>query len=157
SFAGANLTAAKLRGEFNKAPFARANLERATLNWAFDEADFTGAKLAGANLSNSRFRGAKFAAADLTGANLTYISLTQGADLSPVTRADATWGGGFFDKETKWPPGFAIPGEWLFHGKGTDPRLVGKGKKAVAADINGLMARLHATIDEKRMKRTLDM
>ena len=41
--------------------------------------------------------------------------------------------------------------------RGTDPRLSGKGKAAVAADINGLMTRLHKVIDPKRMKRTLDM
>jgi hypothetical protein len=96
-------------------------------------------------------------AADLTGAKMVGATLTRGADLSGATLTDVTWGQGSFDKDTKWPPGFAIPGEWLYQSRGTDPRLVGKGKKAVAADINGLMARLHATIDEKRMKRTLDM
>ncbi len=44
-----------------------------------------------------------------------------------------------------------------WHGQGTDPRLSGKGKNAVATDINGLMARLHKIIDPARMKRTLDM
>src|SRR5262249_51346341 len=37
------------------------------------------------------------------------------------------------------------------------PRLRGKGNRVGATDINGLMARLHANIDEKRMQRTLDM
>jgi len=157
SFEKANLANAQLRGSFNEASFAGTTLTGAKLTGsAFDQADFSGARLAGADLSGSHFRKASFAGADLTGANLKDVSLL-GADLTGATLTDATLSGGWFDKDTKWPAGFVVPGDMAWHGKGTDPRLSGKGARAVAADINGLMARLHATIDEKRMKRTLDM
>jgi hypothetical protein len=157
SFANANLTNARLRGSFNKASFAGATLAGAKLTGsAFDAADFTGATLACADLSGSHFRKASFAGADLSGANLTDTSLN-GADLTGAVLTDATFNGGWFDKDTKWPAGFVVPPDVTWHGRGTDPRLSGKGKKAVATDINGLMARLHKVIDPGRMKRTLDM
>lgn len=157
SFAGAVLTDARLTGSFTNASFAGATLTRAKLTGgAFDGADFSGAKLAGADLSESHFRRATFAGADLTGANLTDCNLL-GADLTGATLTDAVFAGGSFNKETRWPVGFPPPGDMTWHGQGTDPRLAGKGKKAVAQDINGLMARLHKIIDPARMKRTLDM
>jgi len=157
SFAGANLTDARLAGSFNNALFAKATLTRARLiGVAFDDADFSGSKLDGADLTGSHFARAKFVDADLTGANLTNISVL-GAYLTGAILTDAIFSGGWFNKETKWPVGFLPPGEMAWHGQGTDPRLSGKGKKAVAADINGLMARLHKIIDPGRMKRTLDM
>jgi uncharacterized protein YjbI with pentapeptide repeats len=163
SFAAAVLADARLNGlatagaRFYKASFAGADLTRAKLTGAgFDEADFTGAKLVGADLTRSHARWASFAGADLTGANLTGLSLV-GSDLTGANLTDAIASAGYFDKDTKWPAGFVVPGDYIWHGKATDPRLSGKGKKAVAADINGLMARLHRIIDPGRMKRTLDM
>jgi hypothetical protein len=157
SFAAADLTYARLRGTFDKASFAGATLTRALLQGgSFAAADFSGAKLNLADLTASHFRRASFLGADLTDADLTYASLL-GADLTDVVLTGATFDGGWFDKATKWPVGFVVPGEMAWHGTGTDPRLSGKGKKAVATDINGLMARLHKVIDPGRMKRTLDM
>ncbi len=97
-----------------------------------------------------------FTDADLTRANLTAADLS-GADFAGATLTDANLTRAKFDQNTRWPAGFAVPGEVLWKGKGGDPRLARKGKKAVAHDINGLMARLHANIDPKRMTRTLDM
>jgi hypothetical protein len=157
SFAHANLTDARLTGSFTKASFTAATLTRAKIiGCACDNADFSHAKLDGADLSGSHFRHANFTGADLTGANLTNASLL-GADLTGANLTDVIFAGGWFNKDTKWPTGFAPPGDMAWHGQGTDPRLSGKGKKAVAADINGLMARLHKIIDPGRMKRTLDM
>jgi uncharacterized protein YjbI with pentapeptide repeats len=157
SFANATLANARLKGSFNGASFAGATLTGATLTGsAFDDTDFSGAKLDGADLSGSHFRRASFVGADLTGANLTNLSFL-GAGLTDAVLTGATIAGGWFDKDTKWPAGFVAPGDMTWHGRGTDPRLSGRGKKAVATDINGLMARLHAIIDPARMKRTLDM
>jgi hypothetical protein len=160
---GADLAGCDLAGmnlydaDAGRASFARAALSGARLEGGtFDGADFTGAKLDGADLSSARFRGASFAGADLTGSDLTCSSL-QGADLTGAALGEATFDGAWFDKDTRWPEGFVVPAEMTWYGRGTDPRLVGKGKKAVAVDINGLMARLNAVIDPKRMKRTLDM
>lgn len=157
SFGGATLTDARLKGSFNEASFAGATLTRANLTGGlFDNADFSCARLDRADLSGSHFNRAAFAGADLTGANLTNSSLL-GADLTGATLTDAVFSGAWFDMDTKWPAGFLPPGDLTWHGRGTDPRLSGKGQKAVAADINGLMARLHKIIDPGRMKRTLDM
>jgi pentapeptide repeat protein len=140
-----------------KASFARCVLSQARLtSGTFDGADFAGANLAGADLSSSRCHRTSFAAADLTGADLSQADLP-GADLTGATLADATLAGARFDQDTKWPEGFVVPADMAWSGRGTDPRLSGKGKNAVAADINGLMTRLNAVIDPKRMKRTLDM
>lgn len=157
SFAGAVLTDARLTGSFNKASFAGATLTRAKLaRGAFAGADFSGARISGADLADSHCRRATFAGADLAGANLMNINLV-GADLTGANLTDATFSGGRFNKDTRWPAGFLPPGDMLWHGPGTDPRLSGKGRKAVANDVNGLIARLHRVIDPARMKRTLDM
>jgi hypothetical protein len=157
NFAQAVLTDARLPSHCNDASFTGATLLRAKLDGrAFDAADFSFAKLNGANLSGSHFRKGRFSGADLTAANLTNISLL-GADLTDAVLTDALFSGGWFDKDTKWPAGFLPPGDMTWHGRGTDPRLAGKGKRAVATDINGLLARLHAVIDPARMKRTIDM
>lgn len=156
-FANANLTDARLTGTFNQTSFAGATLIRAKMTGgAFDSADFSGAKLNGADLSGSHFRQATFANADLTGANLTNISLL-GADLTGAVLTDAIFSGGWFNRDTKWPAGFLPPGDMTWHGQSTDPRLSGRGKSAIATDINGLLARLHKIIDPGRMKRTIDM
>lgn len=158
SFVNAVLADASLHScDCHNASFAGATLTRAKLiGGDFDAVDFSRSNLAGADLTDSHFKKASFPGADLTGANLTNISVV-GADLSSATLADATFSGGWFDKQTQWPAGFLPPGDMAWHGSGTDPRLAGKGKKAVAADINGLMARLYKVIDPARMKRTLDM
>ena len=155
---GADLTGINLAEvEADGASFARCVLAGARLAGAsLDGADFTGADLAAADLSGCVCLRASFAGADLRGADLKKSSL-QGADLTGADLEGAVLDGGWFDKETRWPAGFAIPPELHWSGRGTDPRFSGKGKKAVAADINGLMTRLIATIDPKRMKRTLDM
>jgi hypothetical protein len=157
TFAHAVMTDARLPSRGSKTSFVGANLQRAKLDGrGFDGADFTRANLNDANLFGSHFRKARFLRADLTGANLTNISLL-GADLTGAILTDAIFSGGWFDKDTKWPAGFLPPGDMMWHSRGTDPRLAGKGKKAVATDINGLMARLHAVIDSARMNRTIDM
>lgn len=138
NFAGADLTGANLR-EFNGR-----------------DADFTGAKLVGTELWQARLLRTKFVRADLTRANFTEADITA-TDFTDAVLTDANLTGATFDHQTKWPAGFAVPGEVLWAGKGTDPRLSGKGKNAVASDINGLLARLHANIDERRMKRVFDM
>jgi hypothetical protein len=102
------------------------------------------------------FFGASFVGADLTGADLSDANL-QKADLTGADLTGAALDGASFDLRTAWPAGFVIPAEVLFIGRGTDPRLTGKGKNAVATDVNGLVARLRASIDPKRMERTLHM
>ncbi|AMV28772.1 Secreted effector protein pipB2 [Gemmata sp. SH-PL17] len=150
---GANgVGASFLAGDFHGADLTDANLR----GFNGRDADFSAAKLVGTDLWEGRFLRAKFVKADLTRANLLETDLT-GADFTDAVLTDANLSGASFDQTTKWPAGFVIPGEARWQGKGTDPRLVGKGKKAAAQDINGLMARLHTNIDEKRMKRTLDM
>jgi uncharacterized protein YjbI with pentapeptide repeats len=157
SFAGTTLASARLAGNFKGASFAGATLAAAKLvGGSFDEADFSSANLRAANLCGAHFRRATFNGADLAEANLKDVSLF-GVDLTGANLASANFSGGWFDKDTKWAAGFVPPGDMAWHGSGTDPRLSGKGKKAVATDINGLLARLHAIIDPARMKRTLDM
>ncbi|HEY2910262.1 MAG TPA: pentapeptide repeat-containing protein [Gemmataceae bacterium] len=157
SFAKANLTDTRLPSHANDASFIEATLPRAkATKGVFDVADFSQANLAGVEFSNCRFHKGSFAGANLTAAKLTNIALP-GADLSTAILTDVQIVGGSFDAATKWPAGFLPPGDMAWSGRGTDPRLVGKGKKAVAVEINGLMARLHAVIDPARMKRTIDM
>ena len=152
-FVGANWVGASfLTGDFHGADLIDANLR----GFNGRDANFSEAKLVGADLWEGRFLRAKFVKADLTRVNLLETDLT-GADFTDAVLTDANLAGASFDQTTKWPAGFVIPGEARWQGKSTDPRLVGKGKKAAAQDINGLMARLHTNIDEKRMKRTLDM
>ena len=154
---GADLTGATLNGYFGKAKLANANLSEARCaNLQAVGADFFRAKLIRADLRDSGLKRCSFVGADLTGARLERAAL-HGADFSAATLTDVVWTGATFDAETKWPTDFAVPGELKWAGRTTDPRLSGKGKKAAARDINGLMARLHATIDEKRMGRVLDM
>lgn len=158
TFAGSTLVEAEMSdGCFDWADFEAADLRDARLKGArAPEAVFRGANLARAVLSRGMFFGASFAGADLTGADLTDANIHK-ADLTAATLDGATLDGASFDHRTQWPSGFVIPAEVLFAGRGTDPRLRGKGKHAVAADVNGLMARLAGSIDPKRMKRTLDM
>ncbi len=175
---GADLSGAKLRGVRAKgASFIRSTLRSAELGGAciekadlssadLQDADLKGvqangaifreAKLPKANLKDGVCAGASFADADLSGTNLSVADLRK-ADFSGARLDGLTLDGATFDGQTTWPDGFTIPAEALFAGRGTDPRLSGKGKNAVATDINGLMARLQSLIDPKRMKRTLDM
>jgi hypothetical protein len=155
---GGDLTGVNLRGlTVEGASFAGATLAQAKLaGGAFRKVSFAGATLRGADLSDARFGDASFARADLTAADLRGADL-RGADLTGATLSEAVLEGAAFDKDTKWPAGFEVPAEADWAGRGTDPRLSGKGKKAVATDVNGLLARLRAVIDPKRMKRTLDM
>lgn len=155
---GSKLANARLSwSDFEKGSFVAADLSEATLDGVnAHSADFSNAKLIRASAKGAELIGASFAGADLTGANLTE-SFLGAADFTSATLTDVIWMGAKFDDKTKWPTGFAIPGELKWTSRGTDPRLSGKGKKAAATDINGLMARLHANIDEKRMQRTLDM
>jgi uncharacterized protein YjbI with pentapeptide repeats len=138
SFAGAKMTGAKLASAM------------------FEAADFGGAALDGADLHAGFFKRASFAGADLTRADLRSANLL-GADLTGAVLTDAVLDAASFDGETKWPAGFAIPAEVHWTGRGTDPRFSGKGKSAVAVDVIGLITRLRSMIDEKRMKRTMDM
>lgn len=178
SFAGADLSGANFRSlevskfkapgakfvgaSFTGASFLQSDFSGADLTdvpmvgFNGRDSNFSAAMLPRAELRDARLLRANFAGADLTGANLTGADLTA-ADFTGATLTDANLAGAKFDHLTKWPEGFVVPGEALWEGKGTDPRFVGKGKKAAAHDINGLMARLHATIDEKRMGRTLEM
>lgn len=158
NFSGTNLTRARLdQARFAHASFVNGNLSDADLRVGVaTNCDFSGAKLVRVKCNQCDFAHATFSGADLTGAQLDVTDL-RGTDLSTATLTDVRWDDAQFDKETKWPTGFSIPGELKWTGRSTDPRLSGKGKKAAATDINGLMARLKATIDEKRMKRTLDM
>lgn len=156
-FTDSNLTSARITGAFPRASFANANLTQAYLHEAEClQADFTGAKLSGADLSKGYFRKARFVNADLTNANLQAADLTI-ADFTGATLTNTVFSGALMNHETIWPQGFVPPPDIVWRGKGTDPRLSGKGKGAVAADINGLLTRLHEMIDAKRMKRTLDM
>lgn len=158
SFAGSNLTGARLaQGRFNKTCFAGATLHKAALvNASFEGADFSSCKMQEADLTSSVCRNASFRGAELGGANLTGIHLL-GADLKDAMLTDAAFAGGCFDRDTRWPEGFLPPGDVLWHGQTTDPRLSGRGTRAVANDVNGLVARLHKLMDANRMKRTLDM
>ncbi|MCI0704899.1 MAG: pentapeptide repeat-containing protein [Planctomycetia bacterium] len=158
NLSGSTLTKARFDdSDFENASFASANLSEMVYgHLTATGADFTGAKLVNVNLRMSSLSRTTFAGADLTGAQLDASKL-HGTDFSTATLTGVTWTGAEFTAETKWPADFVIPGELKWFGRTTDPRLSGKGKKAVATDINGLMARLHATIDEKRMQRTLDM
>lgn len=158
SFAGALLARANLSGcQLDGADFSMADLREARLSGArAPEAVFRGAKLAGANLSAAMLFGCPFDGADLTGADLSGANLHR-AELAGASLDGAILERASFDGRTTWPPGFPIPAEVIFAGRGTDPRLVGKGKSAVAADVNGLVARLQQLIDPRRMKRTLDM
>jgi hypothetical protein len=158
TFTRAKLAGADLSdGSFDGADFSEADLQTARLKGIRGtEAVFQGAKLARADLSRSMFFGASFDGADLTGADLSDSNLHK-ADFTGAILDGATLDNASFDTRTLWPAGFVIPAEVSFAGRGTDPRLSGKGKNAVAADIIGLIARLNATIDPKRMKRTMDM
>ena len=156
-FANSNLTSARITGSFPHVSFTNANLTKAYLHEAEClQADFGGAKLTGADLSGGYFRRAQFVNADLTDANLQEADLTT-ADFTGANLNNTIFSGALMNQETLWPAGFVPPPDMVWRGKGTDPRLSGKGKSAVAADINGLLTRLHEMIDTKRMKRTLDM
>ena len=174
----ADLASINFRGVQAKgAALARCTLRDAAIGGAcLDRADLSSADLRGANLkgvdaSRAVFReamlerailthgmlfGASFNRADLTGADLADANL-HGADFTDARLDSVRLDGASIDAKTCWPDGFTIPAEVVFDGKGTDPRLKGKGKNAVAVDINGLMARLQGLIDPKRLKRTLDM
>ncbi len=158
SFVGAQLRRAELaEGSFDWSDFSSADLESARLKGVrAPETVFRGTRLAGADLSRGLFFKASFVEANLSGADLSDANLL-GADLRGADLEGAKLLGVSFDLRTEWPAGFAIPPEAIFVGKGTDPRLVGKGKKAVAIDLGGLVARLRSTIDPKRMNRTFDM
>jgi hypothetical protein len=158
TFAGSTLAAANLAlSQLDGADFSTADLRESRLSGAgATEAVFRGARLAGANLGGAMLFGCSFDGADLTGADLSDANLHR-ADLAGAILVGSILEGASFDGRTTWPPGFTISAEVVFAGRGTDPRLVGKGKSAVAADINGLMARLQQLIDPRRMKRTLDM
>jgi hypothetical protein len=157
SFAGALLGGAKLRwARLTGTDFSAADVREADLHLTdLTAADLSAANLARSDLDSSDLRRAKLVGADLTGTKLS--ALLDGADLTGATLTGADLSGATFNEKTQWPEGFVVPAEAKWYGRGTDPRLVGKGKKAVAVDINGLMARLNAVIDPKRMKRTLDM
>jgi hypothetical protein len=158
SFAGSNLQGAALaEAVLDWADFSECDLRGADLKEArAPEAVFRGANLARASLTSGLFFGSSFAGADLTEADLSDANLAK-ADLTGATLDGADLDRASFDGQTAWPSGFAIPPEVAFIGRGTDPRLSGKGKKAVATDVAGLFARLRSTIDPKRMQRTLDM
>jgi hypothetical protein len=156
--AGANLAGAILtKGGFISGDFRGADLTSAEMEaFCGRDADFTGAKLVGSDLTRGRLARAKFVGADLTRADLTRADLT-GADLTDAVLTDVTLAELVFDQTTAWPAGYEVPGEVKWTPNKPDPRFIGVGDEAVAANIEGLMARLHKKIDPGRMERTLDM
>src|SRR5262249_55670812 len=89
---------------------------------------FARANLTSTDMWGGNFAGASFVGADLTGVKLPDADL-RGADLTGATMTDAHLAGAVFDKETRWPAGFVVPGELTWAGRGTGPRLSGGGKK----------------------------
>lgn len=106
SFAGANLTRARLFGRFTRSNFHGANLEGATLApsspsgfiehiWRTEllGADLSDARLKGADLTYALLRFANLRGADLAGAKLVKVDLAKadltGADLSGADLTDA--------------------------------------------------------------------
>ncbi len=142
--AGLNLTGLKFRrlsarrASFGNATLARADLVESMLDGAdFSAADLTGsdlkkahaqdatfrrANLTGVVLAHGWFYGASFAGADLSGADLSEASLHK-VDFTGANLTGARLERAAFNERTLWPPGFTIPAEVLWAGKGTDPRL----------------------------------
>jgi hypothetical protein len=118
--------------------------------------DLSGAKLAGVDLTGARLVGVKLIGADLTGANLTAADVS-GADFTDANLTDIVLAKLVFDQNTIWPTGFQVPEGARWTPGTPDPRFDGVGEEAVAANLDGLLARLHKTIDTNRMTRTMEM
>ncbi|MDX1929493.1 MAG: pentapeptide repeat-containing protein [Pirellulaceae bacterium] len=157
NFDQATLSSSRLSGSFRNSTFVNADLSASKLiDGEFHDADLSRCKLTAADLTGTILSGACLKSADLSHAVLKGTVLS-GADLTEAQLTDVVWERASFDKNTRWPIDFAIPGELTWSGTTTDPRFSGKGKSAFAADINGLLARLHQVINAARMTRTLDM
>ena len=98
---GADLQGANFRSTFLR----RANLRRANLG----NADFWGATLEGALLQGADLRGAFLVGAVLRGAHLQGADL-RGVNLSHAKLEHAHLDGAVYDRQTRWPTGFAPPG-----------------------------------------------
>jgi hypothetical protein len=172
---GARLANLKMPGvHSSRANFAEANLTNSDLSrGSFPKGNFSGAILRGAKLQELKLLGANLQDADLTKAQLERVSLRDaqcrnaifamanmqfvnlcGADLTDANLQGADLQHARYDQNTKWPRGFRPTAEMRWMGPGVPPATR---KKAIATDIDGLMARLHKLIDPARMKRTLDM
>src|SRR5262249_2042842 len=103
-----------------------------------------------------RLVGGTFLGADLSGANLTAADVSGagffGANLTGTTLAKLV-----FDQNTIWPLGFEVPEGARWTPGTPDPRFDGVGEEAVAANVDGLLARLHKNINANRMTRTMEM
>ena len=118
----ANLSRVDLKG----ADISEANLGNADLSWAdltgadlswanLSRADLSRASLARANLNNTDLSRADLGRVNFTGANLSGVIFSHAklkrADLSQSRKpSEAIWGDGvYYDANTKWPPGYALP------------------------------------------------
>jgi hypothetical protein len=117
------------------------------------DSDLSGAKLAGVSLKGGRYIRAKFIGADLSGCDLTGADIS-GADLTNANLTDAVIAEMTFDQHTIWPVGFVIPPGARCT---PNPEFEGEGKDQVAANVDGLFARLQQIIDANRLTRTREM
>ena len=150
---GADLTGATLSGgTFIEGDFRDANLSSARMSkFCGRDADFTGANLAGVDLTNGRLARAKCAGADLSRADLTGADVV-GADFTGATLTGATLDDIVCDTTTKWPEGFTPPAKPSRSGLAAN-----LGDPSGAVNVDGLLARLHQSINANRMFRTMDM
>jgi len=152
-FARANLTQAS----FSEADLRNADFTGAKMvKFGARNSDLSGAKLAGVDLSGARLAGVKFTGADLSGANLSGADVT-GADFTDANLTETVLAKLVFDQNTIWPAGFTVPEGARWTPETPEPRFEGVGEEATATNLDGLLARLHKTIDTNRMTRTLEM
>ena len=152
-FARANL----VQASFKEADLRGADFTGATMvKFGARDADLGGAKLAGVDLTGARLAGAKLVGADLSDADLTGADVT-GADFTGANLTGTILAKLVFDQNTVWPAGLAVPAGARWTPGTPDPRFDGVGEEAVAANLDGLLARLHKTIDTNRMTRTMEM
>ncbi len=162
-FDAADLSHAVFEGCYvTGASFKNCCLEQATFHdTKAKQADFSNTNMRNTKITESRramatLLQARFDNADLSGAVLM-VSL-QGADLSKAHLQTALMKESYFDKDTKFPPGFDTT-ELTWGGEGPDPRRLNEVMESIphGLSIEDFLKRLEESVDPKRLEKALQM
>ena len=145
---------------FTGSNFQNANLSGSSIHVCeFKNCDFSNSKLNSVHFEFANLRGSDLKGANLTGTKFDHASL-QGVDFSNAkTSKTTTWEECDFDNQTVFPDKFVIPQDFIFSGKGHDPRKGIAAPKTIASvkTFDDFMQHLSASVEKGRLDKALKM
>jgi uncharacterized protein YjbI with pentapeptide repeats len=145
NFSKADLTGARLFGEWQNAKFTDACL---------NDAKFTAAEIRSSTFVRASFDGADISSSHIDSCNLC------GTNLKTARLRNVTFEWTKFDEQTSFPDSFSPDDGLVWAGKGKDPRLlaeISKLKQQPSIDFEDLVERLAEAVDGPRLEKALEM